>query len=136
MQAFEMTGTVDAEGQLDVDQPLPIPQAGRVRMIVLVEDLNVPGNYHSTLRTVFLKSLILRARRARKIKDFRKTVRNNDHHPYSKIVDLPSLDTIESFDEDPKIQESWDGLADIFTGDPDEDWNQLLINARRKSQWM
>jgi hypothetical protein len=40
MHAFEMTGTVNAQGQLALDQPLPLPQAGRVRMIVLLEDQN------------------------------------------------------------------------------------------------
>lgn len=45
MYAFEMTGTVDPQGQLALDQPLSMPQAGRVRMIVLFED---PNDEHLT----------------------------------------------------------------------------------------
>jgi hypothetical protein len=43
MHAIETTGIVDAEHQLRLDEPLPIPGQSRVRVIVLVpeaEDLS------------------------------------------------------------------------------------------------
>ncbi len=38
MQAIEATGTIDAHGQLALDQPLPVAHPGRVRIIVLLTD--------------------------------------------------------------------------------------------------
>jgi len=38
MNAIETTGIVDAEHQLRLDQPLPIPGQSRVRVIVLVPE--------------------------------------------------------------------------------------------------
>lgn len=38
MNAFETTGIVDAEHQLRLDEPLPIPGHSRVRVIVLVPE--------------------------------------------------------------------------------------------------
>ncbi len=38
MQAIEITGTIDAEGRLFLDQPLQVSHSGRVRVIVLLED--------------------------------------------------------------------------------------------------
>ena len=38
MNAIETTGVVDAEHQLRLDEPLPIPGQSRVRVIVLVPD--------------------------------------------------------------------------------------------------
>ncbi|PSB24621.1 hypothetical protein [Stenomitos frigidus] len=42
MQAIEATGTIDAYGQLALDQPLPVAHPGRVRIIVLLTDLASP----------------------------------------------------------------------------------------------
>lgn len=39
MNAIEATGIVDAEHQLRLDEPLPIPGESRVRVIVLVPDV-------------------------------------------------------------------------------------------------
>jgi hypothetical protein len=39
MNAIETTGTVDAEHQLRLDEPLPIPGQSRVRVIVLVPEV-------------------------------------------------------------------------------------------------
>lgn len=98
MQAFEVTGTVDEEGQLAVDYPFPIPHPGRVRMIVLMEAPSYPTTYY---------------------------------HPRSLQTELVPL---PSFRNDPDIQDTWDGLAQIFVEEPDEDWNQLLLTAQRKSR--
>jgi len=38
MNAIETTGIVDAQRQLRLDEPLPIPQDSRVRVIVLVPE--------------------------------------------------------------------------------------------------
>jgi hypothetical protein len=38
MNAIETTGVVDAQHQLRLDEPLPIPGQSRVRVIVLVPD--------------------------------------------------------------------------------------------------
>jgi hypothetical protein len=38
VNAIETTGTVDAQHQLRLDGPLPIPQDSRVRVIVLVPE--------------------------------------------------------------------------------------------------
>jgi len=38
MNAIETTGVVDAQHQLRLDEPLPIPGESRVRVIVLVPD--------------------------------------------------------------------------------------------------
>ena len=38
MNAIETTGVVDAQKHLRLDQPLPIPQNSRVRVIILVPD--------------------------------------------------------------------------------------------------
>lgn len=38
MQAIEATGTIDAQGQLSLDQPLQITYPARVRVIVLLSD--------------------------------------------------------------------------------------------------
>ena len=38
MNAIEATGTVDAQHQLRLDEPLPLPGDSRVRVIVLVSD--------------------------------------------------------------------------------------------------
>ncbi|UBF29303.1 hypothetical protein K9N68_16585 [Kovacikia minuta CCNUW1] len=38
MQAFEATGTIDAQGQLSLDQPLQAAHSGKVRVIVLVSE--------------------------------------------------------------------------------------------------
>lgn len=38
VNAIETTGVVDAQHQLRLDQPLPIPQKSRVRVIVLVAE--------------------------------------------------------------------------------------------------
>ncbi|MBW4691266.1 MAG: hypothetical protein KME27_05810 [Lyngbya sp. HA4199-MV5] len=38
MQAIEATGTIDAYGQLALDQPLQVAHPGRVRIIVLLTD--------------------------------------------------------------------------------------------------
>ncbi|HTV61803.1 MAG TPA: hypothetical protein VMH30_04460 [Verrucomicrobiae bacterium] len=39
MNAIETTGIVDAEHQLRLDEPLPIPGESRVRVIVLVPEV-------------------------------------------------------------------------------------------------
>lgn len=47
MQAIEVTGTVDAQGQLFLDQPLQVTHSAKVRVIVLLsenENMNVEGN--------------------------------------------------------------------------------------------
>lgn len=38
MQAFEATGTIDAQGQLSLDQPLEVAHSSRVRVIVLLSE--------------------------------------------------------------------------------------------------
>lgn len=38
MQAFEATGTIDAQGQLSLDQPLQVTHPSRVRIIVLLTE--------------------------------------------------------------------------------------------------
>ena len=38
MNAIERTGVVDAEHQLRLDEPLPLPRQSRVRVIVLVPE--------------------------------------------------------------------------------------------------
>jgi hypothetical protein len=38
MQAFEATGTIDAQGQLLLDQPLQVAHPRRVRVIVLLSE--------------------------------------------------------------------------------------------------
>jgi len=38
MKAIEVTGTVDRQGQLSLDQPLSVDEATRVRVIVLVSE--------------------------------------------------------------------------------------------------
>jgi hypothetical protein len=38
VNAIETTGTVDAQHQLRLDEPLPIPRQSRVRVIVLVPE--------------------------------------------------------------------------------------------------
>lgn len=38
MNAIETTGIVDAQHQLRLDKPLPVPERSRVRVIVLVPD--------------------------------------------------------------------------------------------------
>ena len=42
MNAFETTGVVDAQHQLRLDEPLPIPGQSRVRVIVLVPEEDLP----------------------------------------------------------------------------------------------
>jgi hypothetical protein len=39
MNAIETTGVVDAQHQLHLDEPLPLPGQSRVRVIVLVPEL-------------------------------------------------------------------------------------------------
>ena len=38
MQAIEATGTIDAQGQLSLDQPLQVTHPGKVRVIVLLPE--------------------------------------------------------------------------------------------------
>lgn len=40
MNAFETTGVVDAQHQLRLDEPLPIPGQSRVRVIILLPEQN------------------------------------------------------------------------------------------------
>ena len=40
MQAIEATGTIDAQGQLSLDQPLQVTNSARVRVIVLLPEGN------------------------------------------------------------------------------------------------
>ncbi|MBA2451418.1 MAG: hypothetical protein H0V51_25665 [Chloroflexi bacterium] len=51
-KAFEMTGTIDAEQQLHLDERLPIAGPSRVRVIILVPeqtDLDAPGERSKVL---------------------------------------------------------------------------------------
>ena len=43
-QAIEVSGTIDANGQLSLDQPLTQHKHSRVRVIVLLEDLIDPDD--------------------------------------------------------------------------------------------
>ena len=45
MQAIEATGTINAQGQLSLDQPLQVANPGRVRVIVLLSEDERAGSY-------------------------------------------------------------------------------------------
>ena len=38
MKAVEMTGTVTENGQLILDEPVPVPAGTRVRLVILLDD--------------------------------------------------------------------------------------------------
>jgi hypothetical protein len=42
MQAFEVTGMIDATGQLRLDQPLQVSRPARIRLIVVLEEFDHP----------------------------------------------------------------------------------------------
>lgn len=103
MQAFEITGTVDASGQLTLDHPLKGSHSGRFRMIILLEDLDRPCFDNASIPI------------------------SPDLNLDFSLEDAYLADSILA----PNAQPVWDQLADIFAQFPEEEWMQLSRDLAR-----